>query len=864
METSRLGLSDLHHTAGHGRTPPATHHREYGHHPASSSQPSAAPPAQGQPEAAHTILHARTPQAARQIRQLTSSLRDCNRAVNDVDALSRELQELANDQEGEIRELKSQLSTSERRRRKAQSQTSQPNVRFRERPVSSSGYDTSPGDRPSQTTGYASSTNSGMESLSGMLGQSLRQQDELRRELQQQGRTLRHLSMDPLRHSQAPPPVVSYPPAPVPAAAQPHSNDGRYGDKLHGLSESLSRIDGRLTSQRDREEAVSSAHLHNKLDTLRGDLQRLEQGQGKGPVPSGLDQHMSTLHQQMNNLESKHQQALTSLQQSLTGLQHAPSKQDVLLQEVTRLREEIKSGQERAGQSQHRQTLDSTERLAGRLDSLDVSLRRQAEEKSAVLERLDQLQRRITGQEEQRSSTLAHVLKLQEKIGDMERERDRLTMQVELMKAEMQKQETLRSTRDEQGVTAALRESERVNAELISRLQHFEEDARTLRSGNEQLQGELRRSLAASHHDAEVSGKEKDKAVQLMQKYKARLQAESEQKQAMQQRLQQLTEQRELEKAQLQSELSTWTARYTTTEEDRMELQKELDALRAEGQEALRHYKTQHGHSSSLTEKLTSKLGRIREKEKELQQQLKTCVHREGVMREEIERLKRTSKEFQLQHQKQVEALMTQLKQQSASADQRMEAMTQRQHQQLKELSQIIDQQKGNVSSDKARLDELNAEKRLASGEHIRMQRRCVELEKELDTFKRKVTQQREAYKEKISQLKERCITSDGQTLKDVQSQLSASRRLGEQILQDQETILRAVAGEVDSLITQVTEHSALPKPILPDTSGMETDARKWVSAILGKLAWLQRELQLKEQREKFRKASDASSRGLT
>eukprot|EP00117_Sycon_ciliatum_P013320 scpid111505/ scgid5811/ len=58
-----------------------------------------------------------------------------------------------------------------------------------------------------------------------------------------------------LRHSQAPPPVVSYPPAPVPAAAQPHSNDGRYGDKLHGLSESLSRIDGRLTSQRDREEA---------------------------------------------------------------------------------------------------------------------------------------------------------------------------------------------------------------------------------------------------------------------------------------------------------------------------------------------------------------------------------------------------------------------------------------------------------------------------------------------------------------------------------------------------------------------------------------------------------------------------------
>eukprot|EP00117_Sycon_ciliatum_P029410 scpid112976/ scgid5811/ len=48
-----------------------------------------------------------------------------------------------------------------------------------------------------------------------------------------------------LRHSQAPPPVVSYPPAPVPAAAQPHSNDGRYGDKLHGLSESLSRIDVR-------------------------------------------------------------------------------------------------------------------------------------------------------------------------------------------------------------------------------------------------------------------------------------------------------------------------------------------------------------------------------------------------------------------------------------------------------------------------------------------------------------------------------------------------------------------------------------------------------------------------------------------
>ena len=78
--TSRLGISDLQHGT-----------------PGALGTPAASEP--------HTILHARTPQAARQIHQLTSSLRDCNRAVGNADALLRDLQDVTSEQDDEIKHV---------------------------------------------------------------------------------------------------------------------------------------------------------------------------------------------------------------------------------------------------------------------------------------------------------------------------------------------------------------------------------------------------------------------------------------------------------------------------------------------------------------------------------------------------------------------------------------------------------------------------------------------------------------------------------------------------------------------------------------------------------------------------------------
>ena len=81
----------------------------------------------------------------------------------------------------------------------------------------------------------------------------------------------------------------------------------------------------------------------------------------------------------------------------------------------------------------------------------------------------------------------------------------------------MQKQEAVRTIRDEQGTASALRESERHNVDLMTRLQQSVSTAETLRVSNEKLQDELKR-LATSQRDADDSQQLKEKAVQLSQK----------------------------------------------------------------------------------------------------------------------------------------------------------------------------------------------------------------------------------------------------------------------------------------------------------------------------------------------------------
>ena len=90
------------------------------------------------------------------------------------------------------------------------------------------------------------------------------------------------------------------------------------------------------------------------------------------------------------------------------------------------------------------------------------------------------------------------------------------------------------------------------------------------------------------------------------------------------------------------------------------------------------------------------------------------------------------------------------------------------------------------------------------------------------------------------------------QFFRELEEELISTRRTLQQITADQETVFRAVASEVDSLVSLMTAdlHSSLAVAPSSTSLGMETDVRKWIADMISKLKWIEQEIRLRQERD--------------
>ena len=85
---------------------------------------------------------------------------------------------------------------------------------------------------------------------------------------------------------------------------------------------------------------------------------------------------------------------------------------------------------------------------------------------------------------------------------------------------------------------------------------------------------------------------------------------------------------------------------------------------------------------------------------------------------------------------------------------------------------------------------------------------------------------------------------------RELEQDLQESQRVLHQLSADQETVLRAVASEVDTLVSQVAHDIHSSYPAAPSSVGTESDIRKWVADMISKLKWLQQEVSFRFERD--------------
>jgi 50S ribosomal subunit-associated GTPase HflX len=83
-----------------------------------------------------------------------------------------------------------------------------------------------------------------------------------------------------------------------------------------------------------------------------------------------------------------------------------------------------------------------------------------------------------------------------------------------------------------------------------------------------------------------------------------------------------------------------------------------------------------------------------------------------------------------------------------------------------------------------------------------------------------------------------------------LEQDLQESQRVLQQLSADQETVLRAVASEVDTLVSQFAHDIHSSYPTVPSSVGTESDIRKWVADMISKLKWLQQEISFRFERD--------------
>ncbi|XP_065829426.1 centrosomal protein of 128 kDa-like isoform X2 [Oscarella lobularis] len=255
-----------------------------------------------------------------------------------------------------------------------------------------------------------------------------------------------------------------------------------------------------------------------------------------------------------------------------------------------------------------------------------------------------------------------------------------------------------------------------------------------------------------------------------------------------------------------------------------------------------RQLKLSQAKHSDLTTKLSAELARA----EELREHLSEYQRVETSARSEIADLRQEAAEAQASHEALVAELRAELDRQTNERERKLDDAIRQSRDEKQQILEELSKLKATLSD---KISMIEALQRQQAKDQSKQKLLQASLDKALEAkeiLEQKYGKLIRAYKNKTGK------KSGSRTTEELEEELISTRRTLQQITADQETVFRAVASEVDSLVSLMTAdlHSSLAVAPSSTSLGMETDVRKWIADMISKLKWIEQEIRLRQERD--------------